>query len=259
MRQGSLCGMFRGVSSKRHIPREGEGAGVRQGHLIAVVGTLLTGCAVLLLMVGCSGTRSEAPKEQQQGHTEASTTEQTRSPKETESEEARCEGTRTIKVKPVPRSDTFSFSKRVDFTTYDLRGCPNGGLLSGTDKPDKLAGRDGDDEIRGLGAKDELIGGLGNDAIYGGPGSDRLADWPLAGALCCREEWAKAGGDDVLYGGDGNDELVSDKGEDVLYGGDDNDLLSAKDGQRDRLYCGKGKDHYLADKNDYVDSSCETK
>ena len=62
----------------------------------------------------------------------------------------------------------------------------------------------------------------------------------------------------MLYGGDGNDELVSDKGEDVLYGGDDNDLLSAKDGQRDRLYCGKGKDHYLDDKNDYVDSSCES-
>jgi Ca2+-binding RTX toxin-like protein len=72
-------------------------------------------------------------------------------------------------------------TKKVDFTTYDLRGCPKGGLLSGTDKPDNLAGRDGDDEIRGLGAEDYLIGGLGNDVIYGGTGSDRLADWPLAG------------------------------------------------------------------------------
>jgi hypothetical protein len=36
--------------------KEGRGAVVRQGHLIAVVGTLLIGCAVLLLLVvGCAG------------------------------------------------------------------------------------------------------------------------------------------------------------------------------------------------------------
>src|SRR5215207_4063290 len=239
------------------MPREGACVVVRQAHFIAVVVAFLIGCAVLLV-AGCAGARSGAL----QG-------EQGSSPKAIESEEeARCEGTRTIKVRPEPRSDVWDMSKKVDFTTYDLRGCPKGGLLSGTDKPDKLAGRDGDDEIRGLGAEDYLIGGLGNDVIYGGPGNDRLADWPLAGwgggggetmERILREASAKAGGDDVLYGGDGNDELVSDKGEDVLYGGDDNDLLSAKDGQRDRLYCGKGKDHYLDDKNDYVDSSCETK
>jgi hypothetical protein len=27
--------------------------------------------------------------------------------------------------------------------------------------------------------------------------------------------------------------------------------------QRDKLYCGKGKDRYVAQKHDYVDSSCE--
>ena len=42
---------------------------VRQGHLIAVMGDFLMGCAVLLL-VGCAGVRSEAPEEEQ-GHTEA--------------------------------------------------------------------------------------------------------------------------------------------------------------------------------------------
>jgi len=46
-------------------------------------------------------------------------------------------------------------------------------------------------------------------------------------------------------------------GEDVLYGGDGNDTLIDEDGQRDKLYCGEGKDYYWADKNDYVDSSCE--
>jgi hypothetical protein len=29
--------------------------------------------------------------------------------------------------------------------------------------------------------------------------------------------------------------------------------------QRDELYCGEGKDHYNADKFDYVSSSCEVK
>jgi hypothetical protein len=52
----------------------------------------------------------------------------------------------------------------------------------------------------------------------------------------------------------------SRRGEDVIYGGDGNDYLGGgSDGQRDKLYCGKGKDYYAADKNDYVDSSCEIK
>jgi hypothetical protein len=243
---------------------------VRQAHLIAVVGTFLIGCAVLLLVVGCAATRSDSPKKGQ-GHTEA-TKEQTRSAKAA-SEDARCEGTRTIKVRPEPRSDVWNMNKKVGFTTYDLGGCPKGGMLSGTDKPGKLAGRDSDDEIRGLGANDYLIGGLGNDVIYGGPGSDRLADWPLAswwggggcgGALpfeqrICREVSAKAGGDDVFYGGDRNDDLISDKGEDVLYGGDGNEYVfdEVRDREQDKLYCGKGDDVYGADKNDYVDGSCE--
>ena len=65
----------------------------------------------------------------------------------------------------------------------------------------------------------------------------------------------------MLYGGAGNDELGSDKGEDVLYGGDGNDSLydGVTDSERDKLYCGEGKDRYFADKNDYVDSSCEKK
>jgi hypothetical protein len=73
---------------------------VRQEHLIAVVRAFLIGCAVLLLGVGCAGTRSKAPpEEKRQEHTEATTKEQTRSPEATASEEARCEGTRTHKGK----------------------------------------------------------------------------------------------------------------------------------------------------------------
>src|SRR5215208_6827043 len=237
MRHASLCGMLGGDSNKGCMPREGESAVVRQGRSIALVAILIE-CVVLLLVVGCAGTSSDASKEQQ-GHTEATTKQdQPRSPEATDSEEARCEGTQ-----PVERP-----TYQEGWLTNDVPGCPKGGLLSGTASNDMLDGLSGDDEIRGLGAKDQLLAGKGSDVIHGGPGDDL--------------EVYGAGGEDVIYGGDGDDVLSGDWGKDVLYGGDGNDLLdgaSNEDGERDELYCGKGKDKYLADKNDYVDSSCEVK
>jgi hypothetical protein len=243
--------------------KEGRCAVVRQGHLIAVVVAFLIGCAVVL-MAGASGVQAEASKK----------------------EESRCEGTRKINVNLPAR-----------FTTNDLPGCPQGGLLLGTDKPDLLAGEKGDDEVRSLGGKDDVMGGPGNDVIYGGadndglygdgsdengndiiyggPGDDSLNGDCYGdgnGRLLCQHKWQDqvgGEGDDVIYGG-GGDVLMGSVGEDVLYGGDDNDLVIAtnvgasevgvsEDGQRDKLYCGPGKDHYLAGKLDYVDSSCEKK
>jgi hypothetical protein len=221
----------------RDTCREGRCVVVHQGHLKAVV-TLLIGCAVLLIGVGCAGGRSQSAKEQ--GHTEATNKEQTRSPQATGPEEARCEGTRTFK-NPHLGEEVF--------TTNDLPGCPNkGGLLSGTDNYDSLSGEDGNDKIRGHGSLDSIFAGPGNDVIYGGPGGES----PLIG-----EE-----GDDVIYGGTGHDwVLKGSEGNDVIYGGPGNDvgLLGGGDGQRDKLYCGKGRDKYTADKVDYVDSSCEKK
>jgi hypothetical protein len=216
----------------------------RQGHpiktraLMAVVRAFLIGCAVLLV-VGCAGVRSRASQEeQQQGHPEATKKEQTRSPEATASEEARCQGTRTYDYQ------TKDPQVVLVFTTNDIPGCPKGGLLLRTDKRDFLNGLDGDDVIRGLGGPDNLYGGSGNDKIYAGPD----------GAY----EVSGGKGDDVLYAGPDGAGLDGGPGEDVLYGGDSRDSLSADgDGQRDKLYCGKGKDVYFADKNDYVDSSCE--
>jgi hypothetical protein len=150
------------------------------------------GCAVLLIVVGCAGVRSEAPEEQ--GHTEA-----------TASEEARCEGTRTYKK-------AWGL-----ITTNDVPGCPNkGGLLSGTDKIDFLNGKEGEDEIHGLGGLDAIEGGGGNDVIYGGDGNEeQIGGW---------------GGEDVLYGGDGNDTLdgAGDRRQrDELYCGEGRDYYFA--------------------------------
>jgi len=70
-----------------------------------------------------------------------------------------------------------------------------------------------------------------------------------------------AAGDDVIYGGPGDEEdIFGGNGEDVLYGGDGSDFLDEKwDRGPDKLYCGEGKDEYVADKKDFVSSSCEKK
>jgi Ca2+-binding RTX toxin-like protein len=214
-----------------------------------VVGVFLIGCAVLVV-AGCAGVRSQAPQKEEQGNTEA-----------TASEKARCsdavEETRTIK------------KKWVRFTTNDVPGVPNkGGLLCGTDGGEELHGELGDDEIHGLDGKDYIDGGGGTDIIYAGPGDDggiwggRGDDVIYGGPGNDAEEadLVGGGGDDVIYGGDGNDNVDADQGEDVVYGGDGNDFLGGYDDgeQPDKLYCGEGRDKYIADKNDYVDS-CEKK
>ena len=172
-----------------------------------MVEVLLIGCAVLV-MVGCAGVRSEAPQKEEQGHTEA-----------TASEEARCSQTRTFK-------ETV-FHESWLFTTNDVPGCPKGGLLSGTDKKDQLGGKDGDDEIHGLGGSDEIAGGPGDDVIYGGPGDDTYLDG---------DDLDGDDGDDVIYGGEGIDWLAGNGGEDVLYGGDGNDAFdrSGREGRKTR-------------------------
>src|SRR5215218_1968001 len=145
---------------------EGEGVVARQGQLIALVVAFLIGCAVFLLAVGCAGTRSETSNKKEQGS----------SPQATDSEEeARCEGTRTIKGTWLQEQlQSEPIKQSVVFTTNDLPGCPNkGGPLSGTDKRDKLNGLDGDDEIRGLAGPDFIVGGAGNDVIHAGPGDDK--------------------------------------------------------------------------------------
>ena len=216
---------------------------VRQSDLIAVVGVLLIGSAVLLV-VGVSGVQAEASQEKKQGHSEA-TKEQEQSGGAA-SEADRCTGTRTI----VRIGGTY--------LTNDLPGCPNKGGLLSAQLPDTgrnkisdpkyplLMGENGDDEVRGLGGLDELYGGPGSDVLYGGSESPPSGDFVFGDK-----------GDDVIYGGDGDDYVFGGKGADVIYGGDGNDSFEDSDGQRDKLYCGKGKDEYQADKIDYVDSSCE--
>jgi hypothetical protein len=220
---------------------------------MAIVGAFLVACAVLLMVGSSTGVLVEASQEEK-GRPKA--TEEQEHSGGAAPEEERCEGTR----RNVRFQSWF-------YLTNDVPGCPKGGLLYGTDKadtpPDRagLEGLDGDDEIRGLDGADEIYGGPGNDVVYGGPGYDGLFSGVIEAGM---DEWDN---NDVLYGGDQSDDLWAGNGEDVLYGGDGDDRLIAmdftKDGKRDRyggrdkLYCGKGTDKYMADPSDYVSSSCE--
>src|SRR5829696_7148857 len=250
--------MLLDARSREHMQAGGCAVVVRQRHLIAVVvGTFLIGCAFLLLGGGCAGTRSEAPQKEK-GHTEG-TKEKVGNTSGAASEEGQCGGTRTF--------DRWGGT----YITNDGPGCPNGGLLEGTDERDKLAG---EDKVHGLGGADDLWGRFGSDVMYGGPGDDFLAGSTVNEAGHDKsndvlhggpgkDSVNGFGGDDVLYGGDGDDvnRLHGGRGEDVLYGGDGNDFLDGTldGGKRDELLCGRGQDEYAADKVDHVSSSCEKK
>lgn len=169
-----------------------------------------------------------------------------------------------------PKTDgTRIIDRGIPYTTNDAPDKPSSGMLEGTGGVDKLAGEDGEDEVRGLGGDDTVEGGLCDDEVYGGSGDDHVMG---SGAMDTDEQ-----GDDALYGGPGKDDILGDagddvihgesgddfvlhggNGEDILYGGDGEDLLDAGgDGQRDRLYCGNGRDTYVAEKIDVVADDCE--
>jgi RTX calcium-binding nonapeptide repeat (4 copies) len=100
-------------------------------------------------------------------------------------------------------------------------------VLGGTDAAERV--------IRGTERADKLAGTPGKDVLIG-----------LAG-----DDWLRGlGGDDTIDGG---------KGRDVLSGGLGRDRILARDGARDRVYCGLGADRVVADALDRVQADCERK
>ena len=87
--------------------------------------------------------------------------------------------------------------------------------------------------LRGTKKADTLVGTPGKDRIYGFEGND----------------WIRGlAGDDTIVGGPGRD---------TLSGGPGNDSIVGRDGQRDRIYCGAGKDRTVVDAADWVYRDCE--
>ena len=131
-----------------------------------------------------------------------------------------------------------------------LLGSDGNDLLLGAAGGDRLSGGDGRDHVSG-GAKrdvlgggddaDRLYGGTGNDQISGGKGADRISGGTAA---------------DRIYGNSGADRITPGKGHDRVIAAGGNDRIFARDGRKDRISCGSGRDTVTADRNDVL-TGCE--
>ena len=151
--------------------------------------------------------------------------------------------------------------------TLDCRidGTRRADVLTGTELSDVIAGRRGGDRIHGLDWDDTLLGGPGNDRILGGPREsehdpDYIDGGPgnddLDGGRAPQSEYRAD--DDVILGRSGADVLRGGPGRDTLDGGRGNDRIRARDGERDEIRCGAGRDRAFVDKRDHVARDCET-
>ena len=98
---------------------------------------------------------------------------------------------------------------------------------------DWLNGADGNDDMRGDSGEDFLLGGRGNDIMVGGNGDDRLA------------------------GGDGNDVLSGGGGSNHIVGGSGADRINVKNGRKDTVDCGGGRDRASIDLRRDKTRGCE--
>jgi Ca2+-binding RTX toxin-like protein len=99
---------------------------------------------------------------------------------------------------------------------------------------DYLDGGTGNDYLIGEGGNDILIGGSGNDKLFGDQDDiTTISDYP---------------GNDYLDGGDGDDTLIGGAGNDILIGGKGKDILQG----------GDGKDTYIFNKGDGIDTIDDT-
>jgi uncharacterized repeat protein (TIGR01451 family) len=95
---------------------------------------------------------------------------------------------------------------------------------------------------RGAAKANRMTGSEGSDRLLGGRGADRIDG---------------LGGEDCLAGREGADLLIGGRGRDDLSGGAGADHISARDGRRDTIRCGTGRDSVAADRFDRVARDCE--
>ena len=138
-------------------------------------------------------------------------------------------------------------------------GTPGADVLVGTGVHDVLSGRGGDDCLFGLGGEDRMTGGTGVDLLNGGSSDDRInggagVDLLIGGGGS--DQLKGDAGDDKFRGGNGNDEITPGAGKDNVAAQGGDDIIYARDGARDTIDCGAGRDKVKADRNDSV-KNCE--
>jgi Ca2+-binding RTX toxin-like protein len=105
----------------------------------------------------------------------------------------------------------------------------------------------------------------GSSRLIGGPGDDLLKSFHYADVIDGKggDDTIEAGyGDDVITGGPGRDTINADAGAGactfiVCRVGAGNDRVNVRDGERDSVICGPGKDTVIADKKDVIARDCE--
>lgn len=109
--------------------------------------------------------------------------------------------------------------------------------LVGTVRADRLVGSGDGDVVFGLAGADRLEGRAGHDCLLGGSGNDILLG---------------EGGSDRLTGGRGNDRLVGGPGVNAYDAGPGRDTVDARNGVRETVRCGSGRDAARIDRSDRV-------
>ena len=133
-----------------------------------------------------------------------------------------------------------------------IRGTDEQDRIQGTSGNDRLYGEGKDDRIDGLGGNDFIDGGTGDDTLNGGPGDDRIL------GQSGQDRIDGGAGNDVIDGGTGGNVIVGGPGRDRIDGGRDSDEINVRDGERDVVLCGSGKNNrVIADAIDDVGDDCE--
>lgn len=90
----------------------------------------------------------------------------------------------------------------------------------------------------------DLLGTQSGDRLTGSKKRDRICGFGGADRIDGR------GGDDRIDGGSGSDVITGGRGNDDVRGSSGNDTINVRDGERDALDCGAGRDVAVTDKHD---------
>ncbi len=140
-----------------------------------------------------------------------------------------------------------------------ITGLAGSDCLEGGSGSDRLAGGDGVDRLTGGPGADRLDGGSGSDRGFGSEGSDSLvggAGNDLLDGGVGNDSLSGGAGNDLLIGGQGNDRITGGPGADRVSGGIGNDTINARDGVRENVSCGSGRDTAIVDRLDRT-TGCE--
>jgi len=113
--------------------------------------------------------------------------------------------------------------------------------LSGNEGDDRVSGGEGDDRVFGREGNDGLSGNGGDDLVRGGAGNDRIFG---------------RDGNDRISGNSGSDRIEAGRGRDRVFGREGDDVIRVRDGERDFVDCGSGRDTVAADRLDVL-RNCE--